>query len=48
MKQMKKLPKAVPGKVPTLNREAEQNEKLRVDRRVTKGWGLRQSKQSAA
>lgn len=43
MKQKRKLPKAVPGKVPTLNGEAEQNEKLRVDRKVTKGWGLRQS-----
>lgn len=43
MRQKRKLPKAVPWKAPTLNGEAEQNEKLRVDRTGTKVWGSRHS-----
>lgn len=47
MKQKRKLSKVVPWEVLTLNREADQNEKLKVDRIGSEEWDSRQSQQSA-
>ena len=43
MKQKRKLSKVVPWEVLTLNREADQNEKLKVDRIGSEEWDSRQS-----